>query len=73
MYFMLVIVCPKNKSEVPTGIVVDITTFREMPVGISKLRCPSCGDEHTWAPADAQLASLSLSEQDKIRLPDDSI
>jgi hypothetical protein len=71
MHFMLIIECPKNKVEVPTGVAVDIKTFKELPAETAKLLvCPSCGGEHVWSVADVQLTTLSSSERDKILLDD---
>lgn len=62
MLFKVVIVCPSTRVEVPTGVVVDITTFKELPPGGAQFGCPACGKEHAWSAADAQLASLSVAE-----------
>lgn len=41
MHYMIVIVCPNTKVEVPTGIVVNIKTFKESPTNGAQFRCPA--------------------------------
>ena len=71
MHFKVVIVCPQTKVEVPTGVVVNIKTFKELPTAASHFRCGACGEEHAWSVADAQLASLSPSESAAFIPPND--
>jgi hypothetical protein len=59
MHFMIGITCPQTKDEVSTGLMVDIKTFNEMPRSGARMPCSSCGQEHAWSIADAQLASPS--------------
>jgi hypothetical protein len=63
MDLMIVIFCPKTNQEVPTDIVVNISTFKGLPIGEAQLRCPACGEEHTWSVKDAMLATLSAVER----------
>jgi hypothetical protein len=64
MHLKVVIVCRKTQLEVPTGVIVDIKTFKEFPAGGAQFRCPACGEEHRWSVSDAQLAGLSLAESE---------
>ena len=57
MKCIIIIRCPKTSIDVPTGVVVDITTVAHLPKGTSRLRCPQCGESHEWSVKDAMLAS----------------
>lgn len=52
----ILIRCPTTNELVPVGIDTDIDTFKSLPnVDAKPLRCPLCGQEHTWSKADAIL------------------
>ena len=55
MQFKLGIVGPRTQIDAPTGVVVDITIFKELRSQGARLSCPECREEHAWSAAGAQL------------------
>jgi hypothetical protein len=52
----ILIRCPNTQELVPVGIDTDKETFASLPnVTASPVRCPLCGEEHTWSLNDAVL------------------
>ena len=49
----LMIRCPKTGKTVTTGIYIERTKFRSMPVFFSSSYCSSCGASHEWFARDA--------------------
>jgi hypothetical protein len=43
----LLFTCPKSKHRVPAGIETDMATLRATWSQTLKVRCPSCGQEHS--------------------------
>lgn len=56
MSTMVVIRCPETDQEVPVGILMDLHTFDLLPEMNVHLRCPACGNRHTWSKKDAYLS-----------------
>ena len=56
MSTMVVIRCPETDQEVPIGILMDLHTFDLLPEKNVHLRCPACGNRHTWSKKDAYLS-----------------
>lgn len=56
MSTMVVIRCPETDREVPVGILMDLHTFDLLPETNVHLRCPACGNRHTWSKKDAYLS-----------------
>jgi hypothetical protein len=53
----VMIKCPKTLKLVPTGIAVGKSSFDNPTNIVAKytVRCPSCGEKHTWSKSDAVL------------------
>jgi len=52
----IMIRCPTTKQLVPVGIDTDKDSFNSLPdVVATPIRCPLCGQDHTWSKADAIL------------------
>jgi hypothetical protein len=52
----ILIRCPTTKQLVPVGIDTDKDSFKSLPdIPATPIRCPLCGQEHTWSKADAIL------------------
>jgi hypothetical protein len=49
----IMIRCPQTQQEISTGISIDRTTFRSMPVFFSRTFCPLCRVTHEWFAKDA--------------------
>ena len=56
MDFLVVIKCPATGREVCTGLVTDVQTLANIPKQLVELRCPECGDTHSWNESNAFLA-----------------
>lgn len=56
MSAMVVIRCPETDAEVPVGIQMDLHTFELLPSENVDLKCPACGNRHTWSKKDAYLS-----------------
>jgi hypothetical protein len=53
----VMIKCPKTFMLVPTGIAMSKSSF-DNPTNVLAtytVRCPSCGEKHTWSKSDAVL------------------
>ena len=53
----VMIKCPNTKILVPTGIAMSQARF-DNPTNVlatNTVRCPSCGEKHTWSKSDAVL------------------
>jgi hypothetical protein len=59
----IMIVCPKTKRLVPTGMFISKDSF-DNPANVltnNYFRCPACGQNHTWSKADAVLEATKSS------------
>ena len=52
---MLMIKCPSTGKYVPTGIVMDRSSFETCRLENNAVHCPECSEVHTWGSADARL------------------
>lgn len=41
--------CPNTGREFSTGIEIEPERFAALPEGITRVRCPYCGDQHNWS------------------------
>ena len=60
----LMIPCPKMGKAVTTGIYMERTRFRSMPVFFSSSFCSSCGNSHEWFARDAWVCDCGPLECD---------
>jgi hypothetical protein len=52
----IMIRCPTTNELVSVGIDTDKDTFAGLPdVRATPVRCPACGQQHSWSPKDAVL------------------
>jgi uncharacterized C2H2 Zn-finger protein len=51
----ILIRCPRTRSYIATGIMMDHATFFETDIGQRRLTCPDCGEVHHWRQQDAWL------------------
>jgi hypothetical protein len=61
----ILIRCTTRNELVPVGIETDIDTFKSLPNVPAKLRCPLCGEEHSWSKADALLETTGRAARRK--------
>jgi hypothetical protein len=63
--------CPNTGQDIFTG--VEIHEVRSIPDGPSSVRCPLCGEDHTWSREDARIAddaaASSQAEKPSSSLP----
>jgi len=60
----LMIRCPTTGKPVSTGIHMDRTKFRSMPVFFSTSYCASCGGSHEWFARDAWMCEAEAEAMD---------
>lgn len=51
---LIVLRCPKTHKDILPGI--HVTDFRSAPTVAQPIKCPICGDEHSWLPYAADAA-----------------
>jgi hypothetical protein len=56
---MLTIKCPTTGRDILTGVEMDRSRFRRMPVFFSRTFCPICRTNHEWFAKDAWVSELS--------------
>jgi len=52
--------CPRTGRAVSTEIETELADFSRLPEVAGRMRCPLCGDEHTWSASEAWLDEPSL-------------
>jgi len=52
----VMITCPKTKESVSTGMAMDKASFDGSTLAGNTIKCPACGEKHTWSKEDAFLA-----------------
>jgi hypothetical protein len=55
--------CPRTGRAVSTQIDTEVSVFERLPEVASSLRCPACGEEHSWTARDAWLADAPLAPE----------
>lgn len=60
----LMIRCPNTGKSVSTGIFMDRTKFRSMPVFFSTSYCASCSSSHEWFARDAWMCEAGTEAMD---------
>ena len=58
---MIMIRCPNTGREAPTGIETDPASYRALPNKEMVLKCPVCGQDHTWTLREAWLSGAERS------------
>jgi hypothetical protein len=48
----LMIKCPKTQKLVATGLTMAKRSFKDSYLNDNSLKCPACGDNHTWNKKD---------------------
>ena len=51
----VVIKCPNTDKEVNTGLSMDRMSFESATLSNNSVKCPHCGQTHTWNKSDAFL------------------
>lgn len=54
--------CPASGDTASTGIETDQSTFQNLKQSLHHLRCPVCGDHHSWSAGEVWLGNESLAE-----------
>ena len=54
----LVFICPTTGKKVPSGIESDLGALGQIPNTSIHVRCPVCGEEHTWNRSDAAIVAV---------------
>lgn len=47
--------CPVKGSLIATGLVADLKTWNDRPIGLNRVACPACKQSHAWSKQDAFL------------------
>jgi hypothetical protein len=50
--------CAESGEGVPTGLSIDIASWRAGSLSEQTLKCPHCGKEHTWSAKDAWIEEV---------------
>jgi hypothetical protein len=50
--------CAESGEGVPAGVRIDAATFKTSNLGDQTVRCPHCGQEHTWSKKDAWIEEV---------------
>ena len=61
---MVMILCPKTRRAISTGIQVDRETFHATPVFFSRTLCPLCRVTHEWCAKDAWVCDSGAADCD---------
>ncbi len=48
--------CPVTGHSVSTAIETEPSVFRKLPKVAAQMRCPACGQDHTWSVSSAWLS-----------------
>ena len=51
----VVIKCPNTGKEIPTGMSFSRQLWEAAKIEQNQVRCPACGQTHTWDKKDAKL------------------
>ena len=52
--------CPRTGRAVSTEIETEPSVFSRLPEVAGRMRCPDCGEEHTWSASQAWLDDATL-------------
>ena len=52
--------CPRTGRAVSTEIETEPSVFSRLPEVAGRMRCPDCGEEHTWNTSQAWLQDATL-------------
>jgi hypothetical protein len=55
--------CPRTGRAVSTEIETEAADFSRLPAVVARMRCPLCGDEHSWTASEAWLEAPGLAPQ----------
>ncbi|HWL30876.1 MAG TPA: hypothetical protein VNQ50_01980 [Xanthobacteraceae bacterium] len=55
--------CPRTGRSVSTEIETEPSDFSRLPAVVARMRCPLCGEEHTWTASEAWLEAPDLVPQ----------
>jgi hypothetical protein len=50
--------CAESGEGVPAGVRIDAATFKTSNLSDQTVRCPHCGQEHTWSTKDAWIEEV---------------
>jgi predicted RNA-binding Zn-ribbon protein involved in translation (DUF1610 family) len=56
----LCFICPNTRQKIDAGIETDLETLLRIKSKTVTMTCPSCGEQHEWRVADAQLTRSML-------------
>jgi hypothetical protein len=51
--------CAESGEGVPAGMRIDAASFTTSNLSQQTVRCPHCGQEHTWSAKDAWIEEVS--------------
>ena len=57
----VMILCPRTGRAVSTEIETEPSVFDRLPEVVGRMRCPDCGNEHTWSASEAWLEGPILA------------
>jgi hypothetical protein len=58
MSSMVMIKCPSTRQDVPTGIIIDELSLKNLQKQRGKLHCRVCGQIHHWSLDEAWLTAF---------------
>jgi uncharacterized Zn finger protein len=50
--------CAESGEAVPAGMRIDAGSFKTSNLSDQTIRCPHCGQEHTWSTKDAWIEEV---------------
>jgi predicted RNA-binding Zn-ribbon protein involved in translation (DUF1610 family) len=50
--------CPESGEQVPAGVRADAASLKTGDLGKQTVKCPHCGQEHTWSVKDAWIEDV---------------
>jgi hypothetical protein len=59
---IVMILCPKTRRAISTGIRADRATFHSTPVFFSRTACPLCRTTHEWFAKDAWVCDSGAAD-----------
>jgi len=62
---VIIVRCPKTREDILPGIEITEADFRAVPLTVSGVRCPRCGEQHSWLPYAARMAEALTASIDK--------
>ena len=64
---VIVVRCPKTRKDILPGIEIAVANIGSIPPVPSRVKCPECGEEHSWLPYAAGVAEAFAARAAKAR------